>query len=41
MGAALALAAIGDRQSLGYLETAVRDENEFVRKIAEAIVRKN
>ena len=40
MGAALALTAIGDKKSLSYLETATRDENEFVRKIAQAGIRK-
>jgi HEAT repeat protein len=40
MGATLALSAIGDQKSLGYIEVATRDENEFVRKIAEAVLRK-
>jgi HEAT repeat protein len=40
MGAALALAAIGDKKSVKYLETATLDENEFVRKVAFATMRK-
>jgi len=40
MGAALALTAIGDQKSVSYLEPATRDENEFVRKIASAVIGK-
>ncbi len=40
MGSALALAAIGDQKSFLYLEAATRDKNEFVRKIAESVMKK-
>jgi hypothetical protein len=40
MGAARALTAIGDKKSISYLESATRDENEFVRKIAGAVIRR-
>jgi HEAT repeat protein len=39
MGAALALAAIGNEKSLAYLKAASCDENEYVRKIAQAVLK--
>jgi HEAT repeat protein len=40
MGAALILSAIGDEVSIRYLKNASGDENEYVRRIVEASLKK-
>jgi len=40
MGAALALSAIGTEKSLDLLKAATCDENEYVQKIALAVIKK-